>query len=86
MEKCPVCTAPLTDSQKWRRTKTTSLQSTNGKRSTLGQGDFNRSNITQKRLTNSLTQNLENDYIKQLQEQIYYLETECLYLYPFFLS
>lgn len=27
---------------------------------------------------------LENDYVKQLQEQIYYLETECLYLYPFF--
>jgi len=40
MERCPVCTAPITDSQKWRRTKTTSLQSTNGKRSTLGQEDF----------------------------------------------
>jgi len=37
MERCPVCTAPLTDSQKWQRTKTTSLRSTNGKRNTVGQ-------------------------------------------------
>jgi hypothetical protein len=43
-----------------------------------------RSSIAQQRLTNSSTQNLENEYIKQLQEQIYYLETEGLYLYPFF--
>ncbi len=44
-----------------------------------------RSSITQQSLSNSSAQNLENEYIKQLQEQIYYLETECLYLYPFFL-
>ncbi|CAF0726238.1 unnamed protein product [Adineta ricciae] len=79
MEKCPVCTAPLTDSQKWQRTKSTSLRSTSGKRTTSGQ-DFNRSNVTQQRLTNSTTQNLESEYIRQLQEQIYYLETECHYL------
>ena len=41
-----------------------------------------RSSLTQQR---SSSQNLETDYIKQLQEQIYYLETECLYLYPFLL-
>jgi hypothetical protein len=39
MEKCPVCTAPLTDSQKWRRTTSTSLRSTSGKRNITGQ-DF----------------------------------------------
>ena len=39
--------------------------------------------LTQQRASNSTSQNLENEYIKQLQEQIYYLETECLYLYPF---
>jgi hypothetical protein len=37
MEKCPVCSAPMTDSQKWQRTKTTSLRSTNGTRNTVGQ-------------------------------------------------
>jgi hypothetical protein len=26
---------------------------------------------------------LEDEYIKQLQQQIHYLETECQYLYPF---
>lgn len=31
----------------------------------------------------STSQKLETEYIKQLQEQIYYLEQECLYLYPF---
>ena len=40
-----------------------------------------RTSLTQ---PSSSIKHLENDYIKQLQEQIYYLETECLYLYPFF--
>ncbi|CAF2855443.1 unnamed protein product [Rotaria sp. Silwood2] len=39
-----------------------------------------RTSPTKQRLINSSTQNLETEYIKQLQEQIYYLETECLYL------
>ena len=43
---------------------------------------FSRTNTSQSRYA-STTQNLETEYIKQLQEQIYYLEKECLYLYPF---
>jgi len=38
-EKCPVCTAPLSDSQKWQRTKTTTIGSNRPKRNTSGQ-DF----------------------------------------------
>lgn len=45
-----------------------------------------RTSLTQQSSTGSSIRNLENDYIKQLQEQIYYLETECLYLYPFFFA
>ncbi|CAF1518036.1 unnamed protein product, partial [Adineta steineri] len=37
MEKCPVCTTPLKNSQQWQRTKTTSLRSTSGKRNAVGQ-------------------------------------------------
>jgi len=39
----------------------------------------------QQSLSKTSTQNLESEYIKQLQEQIYLLETECIYLYPFLL-
>ncbi|CAF0970607.1 unnamed protein product [Rotaria sordida] len=39
-----------------------------------------RTSPTKQRLINSSAQNLETEYIKQLQEQIYYLETECHYL------
>ncbi|CAF3345015.1 unnamed protein product [Rotaria sp. Silwood1] len=41
---------------------------------------ISRTSPTKQRLINSSTQSLETEYIKQLQEQIYYLETECLYL------
>jgi hypothetical protein len=42
-----------------------------------------RSNVPQKE---SSIHSLEDEYIKQLQEQIYHLENECQYLYPFSIS
>ncbi|CAM4750544.1 unnamed protein product [Rotaria magnacalcarata] len=39
-----------------------------------------RSRIAQQPLSKTTTLSVEDEYIKQLQEQIYYLETECLYL------
>lgn len=41
------------------------------------------SRIIQNEFSKLTVQNLEDEYVKQLQRQIYCLETECQYLYPF---
>lgn len=71
-ERCSVCSAPLLNPHKWPATKTGNTRSSSSKRTVN----------KQKAVVN---QTIEDEYIKQLQEQIYYLEHECQYLYPFFL-
>ena len=34
-------------------------------------------------LSSSTLENIEIEYIKNLQQQVYFLEMECNYLYPF---
>ncbi len=38
---------------------------------------------TKNLLNNSALENIEIEYIKNLQQQVYFLELECNYLYPF---
>ena len=65
--RCSVCSAPLLNTQKWPATKT---RTPSAKRSPS-------------KLKPSVQQTIEDEYIKQLQEQIYFLENENQYLYPF---
>ncbi len=37
-------------------------------------------------LNSSTLENIEIEYIKNLQQQVYFLEMECNYLYPFFVK
>ena len=71
-ERCSVCSAPLLNPHKWPAMK---IRSSSGKRTTTS---------TNSKSKNVVHQTIEDEYIKQLQEQIYYLENECQYLYPFF--
>lgn len=68
--RCSVCSAPLLNTQKWPATKTRTIRSPSAKRSP------SRSKAV-------VQQTIEDEYIKQLQEQIYVLENENQYLYPF---
>ncbi|CAF3802862.1 unnamed protein product [Adineta steineri] len=77
VQKCSVCSAPALNSQTWQTTKTGLNRSTSAKRNTSKQ-DLNRSLTTQNKLSKSAVQGLEDEYIKQLQEQVYYLETESI--------
>lgn len=69
--RCSVCSAPLLNTQKWPATKTRTTRSPSAKRSP------SKSKVL-------VQQTIEDEYIKQLQEQIYFLENENQYLYPFF--
>lgn len=89
-EKCSVCSAPYLNSQKWSSVKTRSASS---KRSSTkanlkykilnenyeSRNDFvlSRTSIPQKESS------IEDEYVKQLQKQIRFLESDCQYLYPF---
>ncbi len=42
------------------------------------------SQIEKRSLKSSSLENVEIDYIKNLQQQVYFLEIECNYLYPLF--
>ncbi|CAF1218440.1 unnamed protein product [Adineta ricciae] len=77
--KCSVCSASMLNPQAWQATKTNTNRSSSPKRTTKKQ-TLNRSNSAQNKLSKPPVQGLEDEYIKQLQEQIYYLETECHYL------
>ncbi|UJR13610.1 hypothetical protein I4U23_000623 [Adineta vaga] len=94
-QKCSVCSAPVLNSQTWQATKTKSIRSSSPKRTTTKQElklkknllkplksicFFSRSSSVQNKLPKSSVLGFEDEYIKQLQTQIYYLETECQYL------